>query len=69
MQHDVAGVRIHKERTMTGLPNVNIASLEDDIRQLVEKEFGSGKSITPETGSPNENTAKLRLRAVHSTRG
>jgi len=54
---------------MTGLPNVNIASLEDDIRQLVEKEFGSGKSITPETGSPNENTAKLRLRAVHSTRG
>jgi hypothetical protein len=45
---------------VTGLPDVNTASLEDDIRWLIEKEFGIGKSKAPEAGLPTENTAKGR---------
>jgi len=49
---------------VTGLPDVNTASLEDDIRQLIEKEFGLGKSKVSEAGLPAKNTAKQRLTAV-----
>jgi len=49
---------------MTGLSDVNTSSLEDDIRQLIEKEFGLRKSKAPEAGLPAENTAKQRLTAV-----
>lgn len=43
-------VSIVKERTVTGLPHVNTASLEDDIRRLIEEEFGPRKSKAPEAG-------------------
>ena len=46
-----------KERTVTELIDINTASLENDIKQLIAKQFGSDKSKLPETGSSIENIA------------
>jgi hypothetical protein len=39
VQYEIAGVRI-RARSVPLTPNIDTASLEDHIRQLVEKEFG-----------------------------
>jgi hypothetical protein len=46
-----------KERTVTELIDVNTASLENDIKQLIAKQFGLDKSKLPETRASIENIA------------
>ena len=53
---------------MTGLPDANTASLEDDIRRLIENEFGLGKFKAPEAGLLAQDTAKHRITVVRSLR-
>jgi hypothetical protein len=46
-----------KERAVTELIDVNTASLEDDIKQLIAEQFGLDKRKLRETGSLIENMA------------